>query len=86
MAEVESLAPVKLVEITGGEPMLQAAGAGSIYAAFARWGIYGAAGNQWEPSLGNVPPQVHKIVDVKCPGSGEGGSFRMEIFARPCGG
>lgn len=31
-----------------------------------------------EQALENVPPQVHKIVDVKCPGSGEGGSFRME--------
>ncbi|HEV2272852.1 MAG TPA: 7-carboxy-7-deazaguanine synthase, partial [Acidobacteriaceae bacterium] len=27
--------------------------------------------------LANVPPAVHKIVDVKCPGSGEGGSFHM---------
>jgi 7-carboxy-7-deazaguanine synthase len=31
-----------------------------------------------ERPLGNVPEDVHKIVDVKCPGSGEGGSFRME--------
>jgi 7-carboxy-7-deazaguanine synthase len=31
-----------------------------------------------ERPLGSVPAEVHKIVDVKCPGSGEGGSFRME--------
>jgi 7-carboxy-7-deazaguanine synthase len=31
-----------------------------------------------ERLLGNVPKDVHKIVDVKCPGSGEGGTFRME--------
>jgi 7-carboxy-7-deazaguanine synthase len=31
-----------------------------------------------ERLLGNVPKAVHKIVDVKCPGSGEGGTFRME--------
>jgi 7-carboxy-7-deazaguanine synthase len=31
-----------------------------------------------ERPLENVPVEVHKIVDVKCPGSGEGGSFRME--------
>jgi 7-carboxy-7-deazaguanine synthase len=31
-----------------------------------------------ERPLGNVPAAVHKIVDVKCPGSGEGGTFRLE--------
>ena len=31
-----------------------------------------------ERPLENVPKDVHKIVDVKCPGSGEGGTFRME--------
>lgn len=30
-----------------------------------------------ERPLENVPRAVHKIVDVKCPGSGEGGTFRM---------
>jgi 7-carboxy-7-deazaguanine synthase len=30
-----------------------------------------------ERPLENVPAAVHKIVDVKCPGSGEGGSFRL---------
>jgi 7-carboxy-7-deazaguanine synthase len=30
-----------------------------------------------ERPLERVPRAVHKIVDVKCPGSGEGGSFRM---------
>lgn len=34
-----------------------------------------------ERPLEKVPPQVHKIVDVKCPGSGEGDSFRMENLA-----
>ena len=31
-----------------------------------------------ERPLDAVPAAVHKIVDVKCPGSGEAGSFRME--------
>jgi 7-carboxy-7-deazaguanine synthase len=31
-----------------------------------------------ERPLGNVPAGVHKIVDVKCPGSGESGKFRLE--------
>jgi 7-carboxy-7-deazaguanine synthase len=30
-----------------------------------------------ERPLDAVPREVHKIVDVKCPGSGEGGSFRL---------
>src|SRR5258706_2912041 len=31
-----------------------------------------------ERPLAYVPQQVHKIVDVKCPGSGEGNTFDME--------
>jgi 7-carboxy-7-deazaguanine synthase len=31
-----------------------------------------------ERPLANVPHEVIKIVDVKCPGSGEGGSFCIE--------
>jgi 7-carboxy-7-deazaguanine synthase len=30
-----------------------------------------------ERPLDGVPKAVHKIVDVKCPASGEGGSFRL---------
>ena len=31
-----------------------------------------------ERSVGALPREVVKIVDVKCPDSGEGGTFRME--------
>jgi len=34
-----------------------------------------------ERPLEHVPPAVHKIVDVKCPGSGEGGTFRLSNLA-----
>ena len=34
-----------------------------------------------ERPLENVPAAVHKIVDVKCPGSGEGGTFRDSNLA-----
>jgi len=34
-----------------------------------------------ERPLENVPKAVHKIVDVKCPGSGEGRSFRQTNLA-----
>jgi 7-carboxy-7-deazaguanine synthase len=33
-------------------------------------------------SVGQVPPEVIRIIDVKCPGSGEGGTFRMENLDR----
>ena len=39
-----------------------------------------------ERPLDNVPGAVHKIVDVKCPGSGEGGSFhRPNLHALTAG-
>ncbi len=34
-----------------------------------------------ERPLAQVPHAVHKIVDVKCPGSGEGGSFCSDNLA-----
>ena len=34
-----------------------------------------------ERPVENVPKAVHKIVDVKCPGSGESGRFRMSNLA-----
>jgi 7-carboxy-7-deazaguanine synthase len=34
-----------------------------------------------ERPVENVPKAVHKIVDVKCPGSGEAGRFRMTNLA-----
>ena len=34
-----------------------------------------------ERPLDKVPPAVVKIVDVKCPDSGEGDTFRMENLA-----
>ncbi len=65
--EVESLSPMGgLVEITGGEPMLLDAG----YKVLLE--------TSGERSLDNVPDGVVKIVDVKCPDSGEGDTFRIE--------
>ncbi|MEO8726838.1 MAG: radical SAM protein [Acidobacteriaceae bacterium] len=76
MAEVERLAPVKLVEITGGEPMLQERELVPFMRRLLNTGYTVLLETSGERALENVPPQVHKIVDVKCPGSGEGGSFR----------
>jgi 7-carboxy-7-deazaguanine synthase len=78
VAEVEKLAPVRLVEFTGGEPMLQERELVPMMRRLLASGFELMIETSGERPLGSVPAEVHKIVDVKCPGSGEGGSFRME--------
>ena len=78
LAEVKKLAPVKLVEITGGEPMLQEREVVPLMERLLEAGYEVMIETSGERPLANVPKQVHKIVDVKCPGSGEGGSFRID--------
>ena len=81
MAEVRKLAPVKLVEITGGEPLLQEREIVPLMQQLLDDGYQVLIETSGERPLSNVPDRVHKIVDVKCPGSGEGGSFRTENLA-----
>src|SRR5437868_655574 len=76
-AEVEKLAPVKLVEITGGEPMLQERALLPFMERLLATGYTVLMETSGERPLAQVPKAVHKIVDVKCPGSGEGGSFNL---------
>jgi 7-carboxy-7-deazaguanine synthase len=78
MEEVERLAPVKLVEITGGEPLLQARELIPFMQRLLANGYTVLIETSGERPLAEVPAEIHKIVDVKCPGSGEGGSFRMD--------
>lgn len=78
MAEVKKLRPVKLVEITGGEPMLQERDVVPLMESLLADGYEVLIETSGERPLTKVPRQVHKIMDVKCPVSGEGGSFRME--------
>lgn len=78
LAQVERLAPTKLVEITGGEPMLQERELVPFMQQLLARGYTLLLETSGERPLANVPAAVHKIVDVKCPGSGEGGSFRSE--------
>ncbi len=78
VAEVEKLAPVRLVEFTGGEPMLQERELLPLMGRLLASGYELMIETSGERPLGSVPAAVRKIVDVKCPGSGEGGSFRME--------
>ena len=76
VAEVEKLAPVKLVEFTGGEPLLQERELVPLMERLLGQGYELMIETSGERPLERVPRAVHKIVDVKCPGSGEAGSFR----------
>jgi 7-carboxy-7-deazaguanine synthase len=79
MAEVRRLSPGGgLVEITGGEPMLQEKEIVPLMRDLLATGYKVLIETSGERPLDNVPAEVHKIVDVKCPGSGEGGRFRMQ--------
>lgn len=78
MAEVRRLIPPRLVEITGGEPMLQASEVVPLMEQLLAENYTVLLETSGERPLGHVPAAVHKIVDVKCPGSGEGGTFREE--------
>ena len=77
MGRVRKLAPVKLVEITGGEPMLQEREVVPLMQKLLDADYEVLIETSGERPLENVPKAVHKIVDVKCPASGEGGSFRI---------
>ena len=79
IAQVEALVPCRLVEFTGGEPMLQARELLPLMNALHDRGYTLMMETSGERPLGEVPKLVHKIVDVKCPGAGAAaGSFRME--------
>jgi 7-carboxy-7-deazaguanine synthase len=77
--EVRKLSPGSgLVEITGGEPMLQEREVVPLMEALLADGYKILLETSGERPLERVPDSVVKIVDVKCPDSGEGGTFRME--------
>ncbi len=74
---IQEYDPIKLVEITGGEPLLQPE-------VFQLIELLHKNGNtilletNGSILLRSVPEFVIKIVDVKCPGSGEENSFLLE--------
>lgn len=72
----------RLVEITGGEPLLQAAAVGALARQLLASGHTVMLETSGERDLGEVPAEVVKIVDVKCPGSGEAGTFRVANLER----
>jgi 7-carboxy-7-deazaguanine synthase len=67
-----------LVEITGGEPMLQEREVVPLMHQLGDAGYKVLLETSGERSLGQVPQQVVKIVDVKCPHSGEPDRFASE--------
>jgi len=66
-----------LVELTGGEPLLQPECVPLAERLLAA-GHTVLIETSGERLVGALPREVVKIVDVKCPDSGEGGSFRLE--------
>ena len=77
LAQVEALAPCTLVEFTGGEPMLQARDLLPLMDDLLASNYTVLIETSGERPLDAIPNAVHKIVDVKCPGSGPAsGSFR----------
>jgi 7-carboxy-7-deazaguanine synthase len=78
MDEVSHLSSGGLVEITGGEPMLQEREAVPLMERLLSGGYRVLLETSGERPLERVPADVVKIVDVKCPDSGEGSTFHME--------
>jgi 7-carboxy-7-deazaguanine synthase len=77
--EVKRLSPNGgLVEITGGEPMLQERELVPLMRQLLESGYRLLLETSGERPLEHVPAEVIKIVDVKCPNSGEADTFRSE--------
>jgi 7-carboxy-7-deazaguanine synthase len=79
LEQVERLSPNGgLLEITGGEPMLQERELVPLMQRFLDQGYRVLLETSGERPLARVPQGVIKIVDVKCPNSGEANSFNLE--------
>jgi 7-carboxy-7-deazaguanine synthase len=77
--EVKRLSPQGgLLEITGGEPLLQERELLPFMRRLVDGGYRVLLETSGERSLEQVPAEVIKIVDVKCPDSGAGNTFRVE--------
>jgi 7-carboxy-7-deazaguanine synthase len=78
LSEVASLSIGGLVEVTGGEPMLQEREVVPLMEHLLDIGYQVLLETSGERLLARVPKQVVKIVDVKCPHSGEADTFALE--------
>ncbi len=75
--KIAALAPVKLVEFTGGEPMLQERELLPLMDRLLAENYTLLLETSGERPLASVPKDVHKIMDVKCPASNESGRFHL---------
>ncbi len=73
-------AGVQLIELTGGEPLLQA-GVYPLAEQLLTRGYTVLIETSGERFIGELPREVIKIVDVKCPDSGEPDTFDMRNLA-----
>jgi 7-carboxy-7-deazaguanine synthase len=79
IAQIEALEPCRLIEFTGGEPMLQSRELLPLMDRLLASNYTLMIETSGEQPLAAVPRAVHKIVDVKCPGAGAAANtFRME--------
>ena len=78
LSEVAALSAGGLVEITGGEPMLQEREVVPLMEHLLDSGYQVLLETSGERTLARVPKRVIKIVDVKCPHSGEPDTFSLE--------
>jgi len=78
VGEVAGLSSGGLVEITGGEPMLQERDVVPLMEHLLDAGYQVLLETSGERPLARIPKQVIKIVDVKCPHSGEPDTFELE--------
>jgi 7-carboxy-7-deazaguanine synthase len=76
-AKTTSARTISLVELTGGEPLLQPE-AIPLAQRLLDGGYTVLIETSGERSLAELPPEVIKIVDVKCPDSGEADTFQMK--------
>jgi 7-carboxy-7-deazaguanine synthase len=78
LEQVAQLSPAGLVEITGGEPLLQEREVVTLMQRLLNDGYTVLLETSGERPLERVPKGVSKIVDVKCPNSGEADTFHLE--------
>lgn len=67
----------QIIEITGGEPLLQEE-AVALAAELVERGHRVLVETNGSVALSRLDPRVVKVVDIKCPSSGHGGSFLIE--------
>src|SRR5438552_3770291 len=68
----------KLVEFTGGEPLLQEREVALLTSRLVDAGYRVLIETSGERFIGKLPAAVVKVLDVKCPGSGEAETFCIE--------